>query len=201
MKTIWMAALALLLCGASTRAALAKTEHVVLAGGCFWGMQAVFSPLRGVERVTAGYSGGSAESANYDTVSTGTTGHAESIDVVYDPSKISFKQLLDVYFFVAHDPTQAGGQGADIGPQYRSEIFTTTTEQAREANAEIHDLDVSHAFPKPIVTKVEPFHAFYAAEGYHQNYVARNPDNPYVIFVDKPKLRHLRERYGNLLKS
>jgi peptide-methionine (S)-S-oxide reductase len=176
-------------------------QHVVLAGGCFWGMQAVFEPLRGVTKVVAGYSGGSAASAHYDDVSTGTTGHAESIDVTYDPAQISFKDLLEVYFLVAHDPTELNRQGPDDGPQYRSEIFYTTPSQRDQASAYIAALTKQHVFNAPIVTKLAPFDTFYPAEPYHQDFVAKNPWNPYVLVNDKPKLAHLRREFGALLKT
>lgn len=178
----------------------AKKEHVVLAGGCFWGMQAVFEPLRGVSSVVAGYAGGNGSTAHYDIVSTGETGHAESVDITYDPSRISFRQLLDVYFLVAHDPTQLNRQGPDDGTQYRSEIFTTTEAQHDEAMRYIARLESAHTFSAPIVTKVAPLQAFYRAEDYHQDFVAHNPDNPYVVINDKPKLARLRERFPQLLK-
>jgi peptide-methionine (S)-S-oxide reductase len=175
-------------------------ERVVLAGGCFWGMQAVFEQLRGVTSVVAGYSGGSKADAHYDIVSTGQTGHAESVSITYDPSQISFKQLLDVYFLVAHDPTQLNRQGPDEGPQYRSEIFYTTDAQRAQAQQYIASLQRSHVYAAPIVTKLAALSGFYPAEQYHQDFVAHNPDNPYVVFNDKPKLVHLRERFASLLR-
>lgn len=174
--------------------------RVVFAGGCFWGMQAVFEPLRGVEKAVAGYSGGSASTAHYDMVSTGTTGHAESVEVTYDPSKISFDQLLQVYFLVAHDPTELNRQGPDDGTQYRSEIFYTTDLQRAQAAQYIAQLTAKHTFDAPIVTKLAPFQAFYPAEDYHQDFVAKNPWNPYVLVNDKPKLAHLRAQFPQLLK-
>lgn len=175
--------------------------RVVLAGGCFWGMQAVFEQLRGVTKVTAGYAGGSKDTAHYEIVSTGQTGHAESVEIVYDPTRITFKQLLDVYFLVAHDPTQLDRQGPDEGTQYRSEIFYTTDSQAEQARAYIAQLDRAHTFSSPIVTTLAPLRAFYAAEAYHQDFVAHNPYNPYVLINDKPKLAHLRQRFPALLKQ
>lgn len=163
-------------------------------------MQAVFEPLRGVSSVVAGYAGGNGSTAHYDIVSTGETGHAESVDITYDPSRISFRQLLDVYFLVAHDPTQLNRQGPDDGTQYRSEIFTTTEAQHDEAMRYIARLESAHTFSAPIVTKVAPLQAFYRAEDYHQDFVAHNPDNPYVVINDKPKLARLRERFPQLLK-
>jgi peptide-methionine (S)-S-oxide reductase len=177
-----------------------QRERVVLAGGCFWGMQAVFEDLRGVTSVVAGYSGGSKDTAHYDIVSTGDTGHAESVEITYDPSRISFKDLLDVYFLVAHDPTQLNRQGPDEGSQYRSEIFYTSQAQRAAAQQYIAQLGRAHTYAAPIVTKLAPLAAFYPAEQYHQDFVAHNPDNPYVVINDKPKLANLRERFPALLK-
>jgi peptide-methionine (S)-S-oxide reductase len=191
-------ALALLLPAAPASAA---TEHVVLAGGCFWGMQAVFESLKGVERTVAGFAGGSAMTAHYLIVSTGTTGHAESVDVTYDPSQISFQKLLDVYFLVAHDPTELNYQGPDEGSQYRSEIFYTSDSQKAAAQAYIASLERRHVFHAPIVTKLEPLHGFYKAEGYHQDYLVHNPDSEYIVYNDMPKLRALEEKYPSLVKS
>lgn len=182
-------------------AAPAPKERVVLAGGCFWGMQAVFEELRGVSSVVAGYAGGSAANAHYDIVSTGQTGHAESVEITYDPAKISFKQLLDVYFLVAHDPTQLNRQGPDEGTQYRSEIFTTTAQQREQAQRYIAALTAARTYSAPIVTKIAPLQAFYRAEDYHQDFVAHNPDNPYVVINDKPKLARLKERFPQLIKT
>lgn len=192
--TLGAAALALIAAGPAPK------ERVVLAGGCFWGMQAVFEQLRGVSSVVAGYAGGNSATAHYDIVSTGETGHAESVEITYDPSRISFRQLLDVYFLVAHDPTQLNRQGPDDGTQYRSEIFTTTQAQRTQARQYIANLEAAHTYSAPIVTKIEPLPAFYAAEGYHQDFVAHNPDNPYVVINDKPKLAHLHERFPQLVK-
>lgn len=178
----------------------APTDRVVLAGGCFWGMQAVFEQLRGVDRVVAGYAGGSKQTAHYDIVSEGNTGHAESIEITYEPSRISFDDLLRVYFTVAHDPTQLDRQGPDEGTQYRSEIFYTTTAQRDAAQRYIAQLTSKHAFKAPIVTKLAPLQGFYAAEDYHQDFVAHNPYNPYVLINDKPKLRALRADFPNLVR-
>jgi peptide-methionine (S)-S-oxide reductase len=189
------------LLGAGSAPAAASSEHVVLAGGCFWGMQAVFESLRGVTRVVAGFSGGSASSAHYDMVSTGTTGHAESVDVTYDPDQISFNQLLDVYFLVAHDPTELNFQGPDEGTQYRSEIFYTTGPQRTQALAFIAGLEQHHVFHAPIVTTVAPLHGFYAAEEYHQDFLVHNPGNPYIVYNDIPKLKALRAKYPDLVRA
>ena len=182
-------------------ASAAPIQHVVFAGGCFWGMQAVFEPLKGVTKVVAGYSGGNALTAHYDIVSTGMTGHAESVDVTYDPSRISVKQLLDVYFLVAHDPTELNRQGPDDGTQYRSEIYYTTAAQRDEAQTYIKHLTAAKVYSGAIVTKLEPLRAFYAAEAYHQDFMAHNPDNPYIVYNDKPKLVALRHRFPQLLRN
>ena len=177
------------------------TERVVLAGGCFWGMQLVFEELKGVDRVVAGYSGGSAGTAQYETVSTGATGHAESVEITYDPAKISFKTLLNVYFKVAHDPTQLNRQGPDEGSQYRSEIFYTTDAQRPEAIAAIARLQQTHVFTSPIVTVVAPLRGFYRAEAYHQEFALHNPHDPYIVFNDIPKLKVLRQDFPELIKA
>jgi len=177
------------------------TAHAVFAGGCFWGMQAVFESLRGVTHVVAGYSGGDAATAHYDMVSTGTTGHAESVEVTFDPSVISYRQLLDVYFLVAHDPTELNRQGPDEGTQYRSEIFYTSAEQRAQAQAAIASLERSKAFDAPIVTQLAPLAGFYPAERYHQDYLVHNPDEPYIVFNDLPKLRALRKRFPELVNE
>ena len=178
----------------------APSEQVVLAGGCFWGMQAVFEQLRGVDRVLAGYAGGNKQSAHYEMVSEGNTGHAESVQITFEPSKISFEDLLRVYFTVAHDPTQLNRQGPDEGTQYRSEIFYTTPAQRDAARRYIATLTAKHAFQAPIVTKIAPLPAFYPAEDYHQDFVAHNPYNPYVVINDKPKLRALKAEFPNLVR-
>ena len=176
-------------------------ETVVLAGGCFWGVEAVFEHLRGVSEAVSGYAGGSKSSAQYETVSTGRTGHAESVKVTYDPAQITFGTLLKVYFSVAHDPTQLNRQGPDSGPQYRSEIFYTNPEQKQVAEDYIRKLDDAKVYRKPIVTKVASLEGFYAAESYHQHYLDRNPRDPYIVFNDLPKLRRLQEDYPDLLKK
>jgi peptide-methionine (S)-S-oxide reductase len=176
------------------------TQTVVLAGGCFWGMQLVFEQLRGVQRVVAGYSGGAAATADYEIVSTGVTGHAESVQITYDPNTISFGTLLDVYFKVAHDPTQLNRQGPDTGSNYRSEIFYTTDAQRDEAVETINRLRKAHYYPDPIVTIVAPLRAFYPAEAYHQDFALHNPHDPYIAINDLPKLHRLRELFGNFVK-
>jgi len=175
-------------------------QKVVLAGGCFWGMEAVFESLKGVSSAISGYAGGSKDTAHYEIVSTGETGHAESVEITYDPSQISFQQLLEVYFLVAHDPTELNRQGPDEGTQYRSAIFYTTETQKRTAAAYIQQLEREKRFDRPIVTQLVPLAAFYAAENYHQHFVARNPYYPYVVINDLPKLEQLRKQYPQLVK-
>lgn len=170
----------------------------VFAGGCFWGMQAVFEHVRGVRHVWAGYAGGSAATANYADVSSGGTGHAESVEIRFDPSVVSYGQLLQVYFAVAHDPTELNRQGPDRGTQYRSEIFTTSATQQHVAQAYIAQLGAARAFDAPIVTRVAPLRGFYMGESWHQDYVRNHPDNLYVVINDAPKLRQLQRRFPAL---
>jgi len=174
------------------------TETIVLAGGCFWGIQAVFEHVKGVSRVTSGYSGGSAGTADYETVSTGTSGHAESVQIVYDPSQVSYGQLLKVYFSVAHDPTQINRQGPDEGTQYRSVIFYASSDQKRIAEAYIDQLNKAKVYPRPIATQVVALKAFYPAEGYHQDYAVHHPNDPYIRINDLPKVDHLRQMLPEL---
>lgn len=178
-----------------------KTETVVLAGGCFWGVEAVFDNVKGVSNAVAGYAGGSKENAHYEIVSTGTTGHAESVQVTFDPSQISFGQLLQIYFSVAHDPTELNRQGPDEGTQYRSEIFYTSDEQKKIAEAYIQQLNAAKVFHHPIVTKLAPLPAFYRAEDYHQHYVEHNPHQPYVAYNDLPKLTNLKVTFPDMVKG
>ena len=177
------------------------TQTAVLAGGCFWCVEAVFQQIEGVEKVVSGYSGGDAASAHYEIVSTGSTGHAEAVQVTFDPHKISYGHLLKVFFDVAHDPTQLNRQGPDVGPQYRSAIFYNSPEQKRIAEAYIKQLDQAKVFRSPIVTQVVELKAFYAAEGYHQNYCSRNPRNPYVQSVAMPKVEKVKEKIPELAKQ
>lgn len=170
----------------------------VFAGGCFWGTQAVFERVRGVVETTAGYSGGSAATANYEDVSSETTGHAESVRVIYDPSKIAYGTLLRVFFSVAHDPTELNRQGNDVGPSYRSVIFYANDEQKHIATAYIAQLDAAHIFPRPIVTQVVPLKAFYPAEAYHQDYALKHPENPYIYICDRPKVAALKKEFPDL---
>jgi peptide-methionine (S)-S-oxide reductase len=206
MKSIALVTLALLLGVAApppqaAAAPPAGTQRVVLAGGCFWGMQLVFQSLKGVKSAVAGYSGGAAATAHYEIVSTGMTGHAESVQVTYDPSVISFSKLLEIYFTVAHDPTELNRQGPDDGSQYRSEIYYTTDSQRQEVLAEIARLTQQHKFSGPIVTKVEAFKGFYPAEDYHQNYALHNMHDPYIVGNDLPKLQNLHQQYPQLVKA
>jgi peptide-methionine (S)-S-oxide reductase len=173
-------------------------ETAVFAGGCFWGVQAVFEHVKGVTKATAGYSGGTATTAEYSTVSTGSTGHAEAVQIIYDPSQITYGQLLRVFFSVAHDPTQLNRQGPDHGTQYRSAIFYNSDEQKRIAEAYIAQLEQGKVFPQRIVTQVAPLKAFYAAEAYHQDYAAHHPTDPYIAYNDLPKLEHLRTQFPEL---
>lgn len=182
------------------KASLKGSQTAVLAGGCFWGVEAVFERLKGVSDVVSGFSGGSKSTAHYDIVSTGMTGHAESVKITYDPAQISFGQLLQVYFSVAHDPTQLNRQGPDSGTQYRSVIFYSDEEQKRAAENYIQLLDKSKAFREPIVTQVVRLEGFYPAEQYHQKFIQRNPTYPYVVFNDLPKLEHLQEEFPELIK-
>jgi len=179
----------------------AGEEFAVLAGGCFWCVEAVFKPLEGVEEVISGYSGDSAETATYERVCSGGTDHAEVVEVRYDPSRISYGQLLKVFFSVAHDPTQLNRQGPDAGSQYRSAIFYLDEAQQRVAEAYIEQLDRAGVFERPIVTRLESLEAFYAAEEYHQDYAERHPSQPYILFNTAPKMKKLAERFADRLKS
>ena len=179
----------------------ATSETAVLAGGCFWGQQGVFEHVNGVIKVVAGYSGGSKETATYPLVTTETTGHAESVQITFDPKQISYGRILQIYFSVAHDPTQLNRQGPDEGTQYRSEIFYSNDEQKHIAESYISQLQNAKSFRDPIVTQVVPLQAFYVAEGYHQNYATLHPNNPYIVFNDAPKVAHLRKQFPNLYKK
>jgi|SRR5579885_2075466 len=174
--------------------------RAVFAGGCFWGVDAVFKHVKGVDSVVSGYAGGDASGAEYEKVSTGTTGHAESVEVTYDPAKVSYRDLLKVFFMVAHDPTELDRQGPDEGNQYRSAIFYSDAQQKQAAENYIAQLDRSKAFSGPIVTQVVPLKSFYPAEAYHQNYLERHPDNPYIVYNDLPKLANLREKLPELYR-
>jgi len=176
-------------------------RFAVFAGGCFWGIEAVFKHVKGVKSATSGYAGGTAATAHYPIVSEGTTGHAESVKVVYDPSQISYGQLLQIFFSVAHDPTQLNRQGPDQGTQYRSELFFASPDQQRVALAYIDQLNNAKAFKRNIVTRVEPLAMFYDAEPYHQDYAASHPHDLYIVINDAPKVDHLREQFSQLYKG
>jgi peptide-methionine (S)-S-oxide reductase len=173
-------------------------QTAVFAGGCFWGTQAVFERVKGVLDTTVGYSGGSAETATYDQVTTETTGHAESVEVVYDPSRLTYGELLRIFFSVAHDPTQLNRQGPDVGTSYRSAIFYSTPDQKRIADAYIAQLDAAKAFPGRIVTEVTPLKKFYRAEDYHQDFAIKNPTNSYIQICDLPKISALKQQFPEL---
>ncbi len=176
-------------------------QTAVLAGGCFWGVEAVFEHVKGVTDVRSGYSGGSPATAQYEKVGTGKTGHAESVRITYDPSQISYGQLLKVFFSVAHDPTELNRQGPDTGTQYRSAIFFANDEQKRIAQAYIEQLNRAKVFARPIVTKVSALESFNEAEGYHQDYLVHHPDEPYIVINDLPKIENLRKQLPGLYKS
>jgi peptide-methionine (S)-S-oxide reductase len=173
-------------------------QTAVLAGGCFWGVQGVFEHVRGVRNVVAGYAGGDQSTAQYDTVSSGTTGHAESVRITFDPAQVSYGQILQIAFSVVHDPTQLNRQGPDVGTQYRSVIFYADEAQKRIAEAYISQLDKSHAFPRAIVTRVDPLKGFYPAEAYHQDYLIHNPTAPYIAMFDMPKVENFERTFPEL---
>jgi peptide-methionine (S)-S-oxide reductase len=181
-------------------AGVSGQQNAVFAGGCFWGVQAVFEHLKGVTSATSGYAGGYVKSPSYESVSMGVTGHAESVSVTYDPSQVTYGQLLMVFFSVAHDPTQWNRQGPDTGSQYRSLILYTSEEQKRIAQAYIAQLDSAKVYSRPIVTKVEAYQAFYPAESYHQDYLKNNPNDPYIMYNDLPKLDNLKKAFPSLYR-
>lgn len=176
-------------------------QTIVLAGGCFWGIEAVFEHVKGVTDAVSGYAGGTKAQADYETVSTGTTGHAESVQVTFDPAKVSLEKLLQVFFSVATDPTQLNRQGPDVGPQYRSVIFFQNEEQERVAKAYIDQLTMAKVYPKPIVTQVVKLEGFYPAEEYHQNFAERNPTYPYIVYHDLPKVANLKKQFPDLYRN
>jgi peptide-methionine (S)-S-oxide reductase len=182
-------------------AAKSGSQTAVVAGGCFWGIQAVFQHVKGVKEATSGYSGGTVASPDYEEVSSGETGHAESVKITFDPAQVSYGQLLKVFFSVALDPTELNRQGPDTGTQYRSVIFYANPEQQHIAEAYISQLEHAKSFPRSIVTQVVPLKAFYAAEPYHQNYATLHPDNPYIAINDAPKVEHLRQQFPDLYKK
>jgi len=176
-------------------------QTIVVAGGCFWGIEAVYEHIKGVTDAVSGYAGGTKEQADYETVSTGSTGHAESVKVTFDPAKVSLEKLLQVFFSVAHDPTQLNRQGPDVGPQYRSAIFFADEEQARVARAYIDQLTKSKVYSRPIVTQVVKLQGFYPAEEYHQNFAERNPTYPYIVYNDAPKVVNLKKQFPELYRQ
>jgi peptide-methionine (S)-S-oxide reductase len=175
-------------------------DTAVLAGGCFWGMEGVFEHVKGVTNVVSGFSGGDASTAQYETVSTGTTGHAESVQITFDPSQITYGQILEVYFAVAHDPTELNRQGPDSGTQYRSSIFYANEQQKHIAEAYIAQLNAAHIYRSAIVTKVVPLKGFYPAEAYHQHYLQLHPDAPYIVYNDLPKIEALKKQLPQMCK-
>ncbi len=182
----------------SASPASAAEQTAVFAGGCFWGVDAVFKHVRGVTDVVSGYAGGAAASAHYDQVSNGDTGHAEAVRVRFNPAQVSYPQLLQVFVSVAHDPTQLNRQGNDIGSQYRSAIFYTSAEQQQQADAYLQQLSAAKTFSAPVVTQLVPLQQFFPAEAYHQNYLALHPDQPYIVYHDLPKLAQLRKKFPAL---
>ena len=198
MKRLLIAAAALLTAAPSTAAS--RTETAVLAGGCFWGMEAVFEHVNGVTDVVSGFAGGDARSATYDAVSSERTRHAEAVRITFDPAKVSYAQLLQVYFAVAHDPTQVNRQGPDVGPSYRSAIFPQNPGQAAQARAFIARLKAAHVFRAPIATRIESG-GFYPAEAYHQDFARKNPTHPYILINDRPKVAALKAKYPRLWKA
>lgn len=179
----------------------APTETVVVAGGCFWGVQGVFQHVKGVSEAVSGYSGGARDTAHYQLVGTGETGHAESVRISFDPRVISYGKILQLYFSVATDPTELNHQGPDVGSQYRSDIFVTSDAQKRVAAAYVAQLDKAGVFPRPIVTRVDPLTGFYPAEGYHQNFATLHPDNSYIAYYDLPKIETLHRLYPDLYRA
>ena len=177
------------------------SQVAVVAGGCFWGLQGMFEHVRGVTKVVAGYSGGTAATAHYEIVGTEMTGHAESVEITYDPKQITYGQLLQLFFSVAHDPTQLNRQGPDSGPSYRSAIFVANADQDRVARAYVAQLTKANLFKSPIVTKIEPLKGFYPAEGYHQDYLIHHPNQPYIVFNDMPKIAALKQVYPQLYRE
>ncbi|PYO45506.1 MAG: peptide-methionine (S)-S-oxide reductase [Gemmatimonadetes bacterium] len=182
-------------------AAAPAEDTAVFAGGCFWGVEAVFDHVKGVKRAISGYAGGQLANPSYEQVSTGTTGHAESVEVIYDPSQVSYGKLLQIFFSVAHDPTELNRQGPDHGPQYRSAIFYRTAQQQQVAESYIKQLTAAKTFSRPIVTQVAKLGGFYAAEDYHQNYLANHPNQLYIVINDKPKLVALKRQFGDIYRD
>jgi peptide-methionine (S)-S-oxide reductase len=178
-----------------------SADTAVFAGGCFWGIEAVFEHVKGVKSAVSGYAGGSTKSPTYSEVSDGNTGHAESVEVIYDPSKVTYQQLLEVFFTVAHDPTQLNRQGPDVGTQYRSAIFYRNQDQKQAAEAYVAELGRTKLYSRPIVTAIAPLNTFYPAEEYHQGYMAKHPDSPYIVYNDAPKVEHLKQQFPALYRN
>ncbi len=186
---------------ANASAAPATQEKAVIAGGCFWGVQAVFQHVKGVSNAVSGYAGGQANTANYNAVSSGRTGHAEAVEITYDPKQVSYGQLLQIYFSVAHDPTQLNRQGPDHGTQYRSAVFPANDSQRKVAEAYIAQLNKTGVYPKPLATTIEPLQAFYPAEDYHQDYLVRNPNSMYIVINDVPKVENLAKTFPDAWRN
>ena len=184
-----------------TLATSSRLQTAVFAGGCFWGIEGVYEHIKGVTSATSGYAGGSAQTASYDEVSSGTTDHAEAVQVVYDPSKVTYAQLLQVFFSVAHDPTQRNRQGPDVGPQYRSAVFYANDEQRKAAESYVADLTAAKTYPRPIVTEIVPLKQFFEAEEYHQDYMVKHPLQPYIVIHDAPKVENLRRQFRALYRE
>jgi peptide-methionine (S)-S-oxide reductase len=201
MARISSIARALILAAFVPLAAAAQSQTAVFSGGCFWGVDAVFKHVKGVTKVVSGYSGGEASTAHYDIVSEGTTGHAESVEVTFDPSKVTYETLLKVFFSVAHDPTELNFQGPDHGTQYRSAIWYANADQQKAAQAAIADLTQKKVYKGPIVTQVVPLKKFYPAEDYHQNYLAQHLTQPYIVYNDIPKVENLKAKYPELYRQ
>jgi peptide-methionine (S)-S-oxide reductase len=176
-------------------------QTAVLAGGCFWGVEAVFEHVKGVVRVTSGFSGGRIKSPTYKQVNSGTTGHAESVEIVFDPAQISYRKILEIFFSVAHDPTQLNRQGPDVGTDYRSAVFYSDSTQKREVQEYVKELTRAKVFREKIVTEISPLRGFFPAEAYHQDFVAKNPQYPYVVYNDLPKIEHLKEKFADLYRE
>ena len=202
MKSVYSVLLSLAMISCATvQPVSAAEERAVFAGGCFWGVEAVFEHVKGVKDVRSGYAGGSKETANYETVGEGKSGHAESVMIKFDPEKVTYTQLLSVFFVIAHDSTQVNRQGPDVGPQYRSMIFYFNEGQRAAAQHYIDTINKSKVMPDPVATQLAPFTSFYDAEDYHQDFVAKHPDHDYVVYHDLPKLRELKNRFPKLYKQ
>ena len=200
MKLVVVLVAAAAIVASPASSAPARTETAVLAGGCFWGMESVFEHVKGVTNVVSGFAGGDAKDATYDKVSSETTGHAEAVRITYDPSQISYARLLQVFFAVAHDPTEVNRQGPDVGPSYRSAIFPQNAGQEAQARAFIAKLTAAHVYKAPIATRIE-HGGFYPAEAYHQGFARKHPFNPYIVINDRPKVEELKRAYPSLYKG